>query len=71
MDIKVYQKRYIFGTFMEVYEHQEEYGIEEGQFITEFTSYILEELQEIFPNTKWTEEMVTHEIEQIMNLLTK
>lgn len=65
MDLKTHHKRHIFDTFMEIYENQYEYGIQEGNLIPETTRYIKEELEEVFPDMGWTEKLITNEIEQI------
>ncbi len=68
-DLKIYHKRHIFDIFMDIYENQFEYGIEEGLLIPEATRYIKEELEEVFPNVGWTEEVIQHEVEQIIHVM--
>lgn len=63
MDIKTHHKRHIFDTFMEINENQFEYGIEKGQLVPQATRYIKEELEEVFPDVAWAEEVIEQEVE--------
>lgn len=69
VNLKTCHKRHIFDTFMEIHENQFEYGIKEGQLIPEATRYIKEELEEVFPDVGWTDEVITNELEQINKII--